>query len=289
MAPALSGKGWLELPGSLGNEEYVLATYLDPSMDFKNLAEHADKTLRNYTYNYDRDMFTSLWVAYPLYGAAFSGKNSANWKRDPNVPDQYEINIVDSSYGVNVGKVDNTGYDSSQDYYARGHQIPNADRQTSASKNSQTYYATNSTPQIDKGFNGGIWKTLEENIRTVAEATDTVYVVTGAAFQKKGESQKSVTWILPKNETVKKCPLPNYYWKVLLKVKRDSNGKVTNASSVGFWFEHKEYEKGDSYENYAVSVDQIEQWTGFDFFVNVPDSYETKAETNSSWSTFQSF
>jgi DNA/RNA endonuclease G (NUC1) len=41
--------------------------------------------------------------------------------------------------------------------------------------------------------------------------------------------------------------------------------------------------------NYAVSVDQIEQWTGFDFFVNVPDSYETTAETNSNWSGFQSF
>ena len=289
MAPALSGKGWLELPGAPGNEEYVLAAYMDPEFD---ATSHADKTLRNYTYNYDKDMFTSLWVAYPLYKEAFQGSNSNNWKRNPDVPNDYEINIVDSSYGVNVGKVNNTGYDESLDYYARGHQIPNADRKTSASKNSQTYYTTNSTPQIDRGFNGGIWKSLEENIRTVASATDTVYVVTGAAFQKKGESPKSVTWILPKNETVKKCPLPNYYWKVLLKVKRDSDGKVKSASSVGFWFEHKSYKdtgKKFSDEEFVVSVDQIEQWTGFDFFVNVPDSYETTAETNSSWSTFQSF
>ena len=285
MAPALSGKGWLELPGAPGNEEYVLAAYMDPEFD---ATSHADKTLRNYTYNYDKDMFTSLWVAYPLYKEAFQGSNSANWKRNPDVPNDYEINIVDSSYGVNVGKVNNTGYDEKLDYYARGHQIPNADRQTSASKNSQTYYTTNSTPQIDRGFNGGIWKSLEENIRTVASATDTVYVVTGAAFQQKGESPKSVTWILPKNETVKKCPLPNYYWKVLLKVKRDSNGKVTNASSVGFWFEHKTY-SNDSYTNHAVSVDQIEQWTGFDFFVNVPDSCEATAENNSSWLGFQNF
>lgn len=287
MAPALSGKGWLELPGAPGNEEYVHAVYLDSSVDFENQEEHADKTLRNYTYNYDRDMYTSLWVAYPLYEEACQGSNSADWKENPNVPDEYEINIVDRSYGVNVGKLDHTGYISTEDYYARGHQIPNADRKTSASKNSQTYYTTNSTPQIDKGFNGGIWKSLEENIRTVAFATDTVYVVTGAAFQKKGES-KTVTWILPQDETVKKCPVPNYYWKVLLKVKRDSNGKIISASSVGFWFEHKTY-SNDSYTNYAVSVDQIEQWTGFDFFVNVPDSYEGTAEANSSWSGFQNF
>ena len=273
------------MPGAPGNEEYVHATYMDPEVD---ITSHTDKTLRNYTYNYDRDMFTSLWVAYPLYKGAIEGSNSADWKKNPDVPDEYEINITKSSYGVNVGKVDNSGYDSTKDFYARGHQIPNADRKASASKNSQTYYTTNSTPQIDKGFNGGIWKSLEENVRNVASSTDTVYVATGAAFQKKGESQKSVIWILPQNETVKKCPLPNFYWKVLLKVKRDSKGKFTSASAVGFWFEHKTY-TNDSYTNYSVSVDQIEQWTGFDFFVNVPDSVEAVAEANANWTTFKNF
>ena len=82
--------------------------------------------------------------------------------------------------------------------------------------------------------------------------------------------------------------MPTYYWKVLLKVKRDSGGNVTSASTVGFWFEHKSY-TGSSYSEYAVSVDQIEQWTGFDFFVNLPDSIETSAETSASWSAFQNF
>ena len=45
----------------------------------------------------------------------------------------------------------------------------------------------------------------------------------------------------------------------------------------------------DSYTNYTVSVDQIEQWTGFDFFVNLPDPIESAAESNASWSAFQSF
>jgi endonuclease G len=66
-----------------------------------------------------------------------------------------------------------------------------------------------------------------------------------------------------------------------------SGGKVTSAKAIGFWFEHKTY--SDSYTNYAVSVDKIEQWTGFDFFVNLPDSIENTAETNTSWSSFQSF
>ena len=51
---------------------------------------------------------------------------------------------------------------------------------------------------------------------------------------------------------------------------------------------HQDYSDND-YAKYAVSVDQIEQWTGFDFFVNLPDGVEAAAEKNSSWSTFQNF
>ena len=155
--------------------------------------------------------------------------------------------------------------------------------------NSQTYYVTNSTPQMQKGFNSAIWSSLETAVRNTLPATDTMYVATGAAFSKVGES-KAVTWILPRDETdpERTCPVPNYYWKVLLKVKRDSGGNVTSASTVGFWFEHKAY-SGVSYADYAVSVDQIEQWTGFDFFVNLPDAIETSVESSASWTSFQNF
>jgi endonuclease G len=71
-----------------------------------------------------------------------------------------------------------------------------------------------------------------------------------------------------------------------MKVKR-SAGVVTSASTVGFWFEHKQY--SDSYTNYAVSVDRIEQLTGFDFFANLPDGVEASAETNALWTAFQNF
>lgn len=64
MAPALSGKSWLELPGAPGKEVYVNAVY--------------DGKIRNFSYNYDRDMYTSLWVAYPLYQSVTEGENSAN-------------------------------------------------------------------------------------------------------------------------------------------------------------------------------------------------------------------
>ena len=78
--------------------------------------------------------------------------------------------------------------------------------------------------------------------------------------------------------------------------KTDGEGKVTSASTVGVWLEHKPYTKasGTSWiteisNNYTCSVDQIEAWTGFDFFHNLPDTIESATESNSSWSTFTAF
>jgi endonuclease G len=143
---------------------------------------------------------------------------------------------------------------------------------------------TNSVPQIHEKFNGGIWQNLEAALQKIGESEE-IYIVTGVAFNKVGEN-KTVKYTMAKDDT-KNIPVPNYFYKVVLKVNKSGNN--VTASAVGFWFEHKDYEKGDSYTNYSVSVDQIEQWTGFDFFVNLPDSVENEAESNNSWSTFSNF
>lgn len=264
--------GWLELPGAQGNQEYVQTAF--------------DGSARNYSYNYDKDMFTSLWVAYPLYSATTTGSNTAGWKFNPYIPMDYQIDVTGSSYQVNYGSTTTNDYDSTKEFYARGHQIPNADRKSTATMNSQTYYVTNSTPQIQNGFNGGIWSNLEKEVRNQIPSNDTLYVVTGAAFQKIGESVKPVTWIYPKGGG--SCPVPNFYWKALLKVKRGTGGKVTSASAIGFWLPHEDL-SGKNYEDYAVSIQQLQQWTGFDFFVNLPDSVESSAESENSWSDFGNF
>ena len=104
------------------------------------------------------------------------------------------------------------------------------------------------------------------------------------AHLKVGEN-KTIEYITPKDNASQQCPIPNYFYKVVLKVNK-SGDTVTSASTIGFWFEHKDY-SDKAYENNAVSVDQIEEWTGFDFFVNLPDAVE--AETNASWTSFQNF
>lgn len=239
------------------------------------------KTQRNYTMLYDPEMFASYWVAYPLCSAHMTTGRTESWDYDPDVPEDKQAKQK-SGYGVSLST---TNYSSNS--YARGHQIPNADRNKVAAMQAQTYYYTNLTPQIQNGFNGGIWSNLEGAVRSLCSSCDTVYVVTGAAFRKKTVGTETIKTITDTGNDGDVLPLPNYYWKALLKVTW-SGSEVTAASAIGFWLPHQDL-KDKSYLDYIVSVNQIEELTGFDLFANLPSALQTTAEANSDWTTFSNF
>ena len=254
---------WLELPGEKTGSTYSVNTYYDG-------------TTRNYTHLYDRATCTSLWTAYPLnadYMGSYSRPNS--WSYSPAISTDYQPNLCNKSY-------------ADSDTYSRGHMIPNASRNGNQTMQLQTFYVTNSVPQVQNSFNSGVWSNLEGALQSIA-ASETIYIVTGVAFSKVGEN-RTVYYTSAQDEGTdgmkKQCPIPNYFYKVVLKVNK-SGDTVTSASTIGFWFENKAY--SDSYSNHSVSVDQVEEWTGFDFFVNLPDTIEDSVESNSSWTSFESF
>ncbi len=276
--------GWLELPEATSGSDYYTGTFTVGSA-------------RNYSYLYQYSTYTSLWTAYPLYSGTMGSGSGGSWIANPNISTSQQVNCWSASYNVKFGDINYVeSIPAGSDYYARGHQIPNADRNTNSNSNwqAQTYIATNSTPQIQNKFNASIWSTLEGDIRTIARATDTVYVVTGAAFHK-GSETPPITYIHPKGDPNKSVPVPLYYWKVLLKVSWTTNGNsktISDAIAIGIWIPHQQY-SSNNYSSYVKSVHQIEEWTGFDFFVNLPDHLpdhpEYDPEANTSWSDFQSF
>ncbi len=262
---------WLELPARTGSEDFYGKFYGSGSTLGTN---------RNYSYNYNYTYYAALWVAWPLTSSHTSGSASTSkWRYNPNIANNKQVNIIDNAYG----KMYNAGT------YARGHQCPNADRKSNDTMNLQTYYSTNQTPQIQNGFNGSVWNSLENATRALLSSTDTVYVVTGPTYRKVGGNE-TISYLTGASSSANpsSLPVPNYYWKALLKVKRSGN-TITSASAIGFWFEHKAYPSGTNYANYTVSVNQIETWTGFDLFANLPDGIEATAEANTNWTTFQNF
>ena len=277
--PVTGWRGWLELPANtLAASRYIYD-------------EQWVGSERNYSMAYDTETYAAMWVAYPLYPATMGSQDNSwtrpgNWSYNGHFDSLCQVNVTTKSYGVSWTE------DYGNELYARGHQIPNADRNSRsvvADFQAQTFLVTNSTPQIQNRFNGSIWSSLETAVRTVATNTDTVYVVTGPVFQKAGGTE-TVKYIRPQLDPDKQVPVPNYFWKALLKVKRSGNA-VVSASAVGFWYEHKSYEKGASYddEDYVVSIDQIEAWTGLDLFTNLPEGIRAAAEANTDWPAFQRF
>ena len=154
---------------------------------------------------------------------------------------------------------------------------------------------TNQTPQMQDQFNASVWSTLEGKVRSLLSSsrpTETVYVITGPVYQIAGGNE-TITYLNAANSSIKpsKVPIPNYYWKVLLKVKTNSSGAIVGASTIGFWYAHKAYglSKGPDFTTFLKSVNDIEELTGFNLFANLPDAYEETVDANTNWSAFQSF
>lgn len=243
--------GWAEMP------EMVKADNLEYGFHDKLPSNNA---LRNYSFCFDKEKYCALWVAYPLHESYIgTAKRTDDWEYDPCcIDDEYEPNLKKSYYSQ--GGVTNT--------HSRGHHLPSADRTASKEDNATTFYFTNMTPQL-QSLNGATWETIEGDLREKWICSDTLYVVTGAHFEK--GANYDYAWDNGGNG--KACAVPTYYYKVVLRTKSGDSGKwVGNCSSdelkcVGFWFEHK-----GGAPRQTMSVAEIEKKTGLTFFPNVPNA-----------------
>ena len=237
---------WLEIPTGGVTADCVT---------FTHEITIAAKTVRSYSMMYDKKEKIAYWVAYPHHTSYIgSTARTDNWQPDPMVATTSQ---PDYFSGI-------TGYD-------RGHQIPSADRTSSNTANSQTFFFTNMTPQMSV-LNGQMWANLEGQVRTWMAASDTLYVVTGAIL-KTVNGNETVTYATDSKGT--KVAVPNYYYKVLLRLK---TGKY---DAIGFWFEHRAYGSGLATAAVTKSVRQIEALTGFNFFANLPKATQDDAEVTS--------
>ncbi len=257
--PGGAAIGWLELPAK-GN--------------ISTASEYVAKVgkSRNYTAYYNTGTYSSLWVAYPLArGHMGSLGRPGDWTFAPGIKTSDQVDVTGKTYN---------------DGYRRGHQIANSDRNGIREMQLQTFYVINSAPQIQDRFNGYIWQALESAVQNAVPSSDSLYIATGPVYKTVGGNE-SIKYTSAPNDSGKRLPVANYYFKVVLKVKR-SGGTITDAKAVGFWFEHKDY-TDQNYEKYAVTVDEIERKTGYDFFANLPENLQETAEKNSSWSSFRNF
>lgn len=246
--------GWLELPHfQADGERYYFSKHMLPSTENKE---------RSFSLLYDADNFIPLWVAYPLCRGNIGGAGNRvnDWGiMDPNIPTDKQLYMKNSYQG----------------YYDRGHMLPSASRLGSNDDNRQTFYPTNMTPQI-AGLNQQKWAGIENQVRDWAYGCDTLYVVTGAVLQTVGGNEP-ISYTYCKSDSNKDVAIPNYYYKALLQY-RDNNGSKS-YEAIALWVPHKAA-NGAATINDAITIDQLEERTGIDFFPHLDDTTEERVESS---------
>ncbi|WP_342648609.1 fimbrillin family protein [Mucilaginibacter sp. CSA2-8R] len=206
--------------------------------------------VRNYAMLYDKQLKMAYWVAYPLHSSYMgsSGRTDA-WQFDPLLAQNVQPDLS-TSYG--------NGYD-------RGHQIPSADRTATSALNQTTFYYSNMTAQVSS-MNQGIWANLENQVRTWSAQGDTLYVVTGAAAQ--SSTDQTVTY------SNKGSAIPKYYYKVL------ALKKGSDYYTIGFKIANAIIPTTTTYNNYRMTVSDLEKETGFTFFPKLSTQVKSTIDAN---------
>ena len=228
----------------------------------------------NYCVEWDYNINAQRWSCYQLY-------SSINYHSSYNVSRYYADNDgtlsatcqypndadlpVDYRFAEDPYKY--SGYD-------HGHICPSADRLRATECNYQTFYITNMQPQYNK-FNAGLWAKMEEDVRTWANQSDTLYVCKGGTIDKKANIIEYVNHNSHQSSQVNDShiPVPKYFFMAVL------SRKSGQYQAMGYWVEQVNADRSsDTRKNYAVSIDVLEDRTGIDFFCNLPDDIETKVE-----------
>ena len=227
--------GWMELP-AMDDADLEYYTH-----SFKM----GGQTYRNYSFGWSQKDRVSVWVAYPLSKLYTNG----TVKRE-----QAEVWVPDPLLGK-LSSEPNGNYGS---WYDRGHQLPFADRKCCLEAARQTFYGTNLTPQ-DPVLNQKGWANLENTVRVWSNTSDTTYVVTGCVV----DPHKEYTTDAVGN----KMTVPSAYFKAILRYSKSSTFGQWNAAA--FYYKHEPYE-GNVTKQHSMSIDELEEITGIDFFVNLP-------------------
>lgn len=196
-----------------------------------------------FTLGYSFQYRQAVWVAYTLTAEELQSKR---------VPRQNQF-MVDSA--IKLRPVHPKDYYRSG--YDKGHLAPAADMTYSVTSMSHSFLMTNISPQIP-GCNRGIWKRVENQVRRWAVKEEKLYVITGPIFSQN-----------PSKMGAGAIPIPEAFYKVILDL-------TPPMKMIGFIVPNQTSKR--RVFSFAVSVDTVEQATGYDFFSLLDDELENRLE-----------
>lgn len=212
---------------------------------------HYSDGVPNYSVEYDVDLRHPRWVAllFDDQTAADAGVGRSDaWDWDPKVPRSFSTETWFRGSG-----------------YSRGHMVASSDRYYSKDANKQTFYYTNVSPQLQE-HNGGVWQRLESRVQSWGRDSkwrDALYVVKGGTIEPHQIKPEKVKGIIV---------VPEYYWMAIVRRQGEK------WQGIAFWTEHRGYDAKHPLRSLTLSIDELEERTGLNFFPNLPEDVEAQVE-----------
>lgn len=205
-----------------------------------------------YILSYNRSRGASNWVAWHL---AKSDQTPVS-RIDAFAPDT----SLPRDWWIRPSVYLNSGYD-------KGHLCPSDDRLSSRAANTESFLMSNMQPQTHR-LNAGAWKSLEDYVgKQVSDKGFEAYIYAGC-YGDAGRIKDKVT-------------IPTMCWKivVLLPVGRNDLRRI-NADTrvIAVDMDNTETTKS-GWRNHRVTVDELEERTGYDFLAPLNDEIENAIES----------
>ncbi|MDE6007782.1 MAG: DNA/RNA non-specific endonuclease [Muribaculaceae bacterium] len=218
-----------------------------PGLETVNLPEKLPSQVKEYigfTISFNKENKTPNYVAWELLAEETQGdsQRSNNFWTDSDLE----------------------GCPSTKDYtgsgFDRGHLCPAADQKWSQQAMSDCFVMGNICPQ-DHSLNTGAWNTLENKERQWAQRDSAIMIVAGPIYTDSDKQRIG-------NAGVR---VPGAFFKVFAAPYLDE--------PRGIAFVYPNMKASGNMENYAMSIDELEKITGYDFFPALPDKIEDKIES----------
>ncbi|MHC5778921.1 DNA/RNA non-specific endonuclease [Nostoc sp.] len=205
-----------------------------------------------YALSYNRSKGIPNWASWQLNKSWLgSTDRQNNFRPDDTLPNGW-VRITPSAYT-------GSGYD-------KGHVVPSADRTKSVEDNASTFLMTNMVPQTPDN-NRRTWEGLEQYSRElVTKEGKELYIIAGP-LGSQGQPLKG------------KVTIPASTWKivVVLEAGVGINGITANTRAIAVNIPNQQGIDPD-WRKYRVSVDKIEELTGYNFLSNVPENIQNTIE-----------
>ena len=238
-----------QIQRTLDSIDYILIDLKQQKIlqDLKSVGLPSDEYIEHSAMilEYAEDHEQAAWVAHMILPDITSGNHtrSNDFREDPKVSTG---TAVEEDYFLKFMQPDST-YEYDGYGYDRGHLAPSADFRWSGQALSESYYYSNISPQLPE-FNRKLWADLESALRHyVITHNVPLHIVTMPVLDD-GLSRVE--------RSINEVSIPKYFIKVAVDLEHDRGiaFMMPNAESV------------DVLSSYALTIDEVEERTGYDLF-----------------------